>query len=625
MLNRRTLLAAGAALATSPALAAERRARAHKPAAEAGPPETPATTALGPVDTAARYALVMDFNTGATLLDKEADTQMPPSSMTKLMTAYIVYGMLKLGRLKLDQELPVSQKAWEMQGSKMFVPFPGNVRVEDLIRGMIIQSGNDACIVLAEAIAGSEDQFVTLMNAKAAELGLTNTHFATCTGWPDPTQHMSSRDIATLAGRLIRDFPEYYHFDSEKSFKYNGIDQQNRNPLVQKGIADGLKTGHTDAGGFGLVASAERSGRRVIVVVNGCTSMHQRGEEAEKLLEWSYREFENVTLVHRRRHGRTREGLAGRAADGAAGGRARPGDHHAAAMAEYRQDRGAIRAAGQRADQPGRYVGQADGQRPRRAEHGSAAARGGGRAARRPAGSRGRRAQPLCAGHLRRALTARGVFIVLEGGDGAGKGGAIVSLAAALRDDGHDVLATREPGGTQEGLQLRALLLAAEGAVWDPGAELLLMTAARVQHVTRVIAPALAVGTIVLCDRFVGSSLAYQGGGRGIPPDRILDLHRRFVSDLWPDLTVLLDVDPTVGLARSRRRLGVEAVDEGRFEALDRSFHERVRLSFLDQAKRRPLQTAVIDASRAIGTVQQDVIARVRSRLAELRETGAEA
>jgi D-alanyl-D-alanine carboxypeptidase (penicillin-binding protein 5/6) len=204
--------------------------------------------------------------------------------------------MLKLGRLQLNQELPVSEKAWRMEGSKMFVPLNGSVRVEDLIRGMIIQSGNDACIVLAEGIAGSEDQFVELMNAKAAELGLTNTHYANCTGWPDATQHMSVRDIATLAAHIIRDYPEYYHYDRETSFKYNGIEQQNRNTLVQKGIADGLKTGHTEAGGFGLVASCERGGRRIIVVVNGCTSMHQRAEEAEKLLEWAYREFENVTL-----------------------------------------------------------------------------------------------------------------------------------------------------------------------------------------------------------------------------------------------------------------------------------------------------------------------------------------
>ena len=296
-LSRRALMGSAATMAAVPALAQRRPAHGGrgKPA-DAAPTGTPAATPLGPIDTAAKYAFIMDFNTGASLLDKDADVQQPPSSMTKLMTAYIVYGMLKLGRLQLNQELPVSDKAWRMQGSKMFVPQGGSVSVEDLIRGMIIQSGNDACIVLAEAIAGSEDQFAELMNAKAHELGLTNSHFANCTGWPDSTQYMSCRDIATLASRIIRDFPEYYKYDKQTTFKYNGIDQQNRNPLVQKGLADGLKTGHTDAGGYGLVGSADRGGRRVIVVVNGLNSMHQRAEESERLLEWSFREFENVVL-----------------------------------------------------------------------------------------------------------------------------------------------------------------------------------------------------------------------------------------------------------------------------------------------------------------------------------------
>ncbi len=302
MLNRRLLLAApllpvAAVPLSAPALAQARPRVASRRVPPAPPPTgSPATTPLGPLDTAAKWAIVLDFNTGATLLDKEADTPMPPSSMTKLMTAYIVYSMLKSGRLQLTQELPVSEKAWRMQGSKMFVPLNGTVKVEDLIRGMIVQSGNDACIVLAEGIAGSEEQFVELMNARAKEMGLQAANFRNCTGWPDPEQRMSCRDIATVARRLITDFPEYYRYDSEKSFKYNNISQDNRNTLVQKGIADGLKTGHTDAGGYGLVASAQRSGRRVIVVVNGCTSMHQRGEEGERLLEWSFREFENVTL-----------------------------------------------------------------------------------------------------------------------------------------------------------------------------------------------------------------------------------------------------------------------------------------------------------------------------------------
>ncbi len=297
---RRTILAAGAvmpgAVMSGAALAAEPRRTRGGRHNESVPAGTPAATPLGPIDTAAKYALIMDYTTGATLLDKEGDAPMPPSSMTKLMTAYIVYGLLKAGRFNLTQELPVSDRAWKMQGSKMFVPQGGSVKVEDLIRGMIVQSGNDACVVLAEAVSGSEEGFADLMNQKAKELGLANSSFRNSTGWPDANQQMSCRDIANLARRLIADFPEYYKYDNEKSYKYNGIEQQNRNPLVQKGIADGLKTGHTDAGGYGLVASAQRGGRRVVVVANGMNSMKQRAEESERLLEWSFREFENVTL-----------------------------------------------------------------------------------------------------------------------------------------------------------------------------------------------------------------------------------------------------------------------------------------------------------------------------------------
>ena len=260
------------------------------------PVGSPAQTPIGPVDTTAIWAIIVDYNTDVTLLDKDADAPMVPSSMTKLMTAYLVYEQLKKGKLKLDDELLVSERAWKMGGSKMFVQVGTNVRVEDLIRGMIVQSGNDACLVLAEGISGSVEAFVEQMNIKAKELGLTSSYFKNPTGWPDPEHRMSARDIATLARRIIRDFPEYYHYDSEKTFTYNGIEQENRNPLVQKGLADGMKTGHTEEGGYGLVASALRGSRRVILVLNGMSTMRERAEESERLLEWAFREFEDVTL-----------------------------------------------------------------------------------------------------------------------------------------------------------------------------------------------------------------------------------------------------------------------------------------------------------------------------------------
>ncbi len=314
MLNRRDILMTGAALlAAAPALAKPRKAVREAPRAakkeDAAKPDDeegggdfsaasgpPAQTPLGPLDTVAQWAIIEDFNTGAVLLDKAADVEMPPSSMTKLMTAYIVYSKLKSGALHMDQMLPVSERAWRTQGSKMFVEINGTIKVEDLIRGMIIQSGNDACIVLAEGIAGSEEQFVELMNAEAKRLGLTHSVFRNATGWPDPLHHMSVRDIATLAKAMIRDFPEYYHFDSEKQYTYHGIVQYNRNPLVQKGLADGLKTGHTDAGGYGLVASAERGGRRIIMVLNGMPSKSARVQESIRLLEWSFANFENAPV-----------------------------------------------------------------------------------------------------------------------------------------------------------------------------------------------------------------------------------------------------------------------------------------------------------------------------------------
>ncbi|MBV8522609.1 MAG: D-alanyl-D-alanine carboxypeptidase [Acetobacteraceae bacterium] len=299
--GRRLFLFGGVAGCFILGRAAEARsgaAQSHhsRQAPPAEPVGTPANTPLGPINVAAKWAIVVDYTSGATLLEKNADAPMPPSSMTKIMTAYLVYSALRSGKLALTDELPVSDRAWRMGGSKMFVQVGTRVSVENLIRGMIVQSGNDACVVLAEAIAGSEEAFAEQMNKKAKELGLKDTHYSNATGWPDPELRTTCRDLVKLAGAVIRDFPEYYHYDSERTFRYNNIEQANRNPLVQKGTADGLKTGHTQEGGFGLVASSLRGGRRVILVLNGLTSSHQRAEEGDRLMEWAFRDFEDVTL-----------------------------------------------------------------------------------------------------------------------------------------------------------------------------------------------------------------------------------------------------------------------------------------------------------------------------------------
>jgi D-alanyl-D-alanine carboxypeptidase (penicillin-binding protein 5/6) len=249
------------------------------------------------IETTARYAYIIDMRTGAVLLDKNADQRMPPASMAKMMTAYMVFTYLKAGKATLDDMLPVSEKAWRTQGSKMFVPIGGRIRLEDLLRGMIIQSGNDACIVLAEGLGGSEDAFVEEMNKKAKEIGLTGSHFQNVTGLPHPEHYMTAKDLAILARHIIEDFPEYYHYDSEKEFTYNGIKQGNRNPLLYKDIgADGLKTGHTEEAGYGLTASVVRENRRIVMVLAGMQTMKDRARESETLIEWAFREFGGYTL-----------------------------------------------------------------------------------------------------------------------------------------------------------------------------------------------------------------------------------------------------------------------------------------------------------------------------------------
>ncbi|HEY3917717.1 MAG TPA: D-alanyl-D-alanine carboxypeptidase family protein [Stellaceae bacterium] len=264
--------------------------------------DAPRASAAPPtIDTAAQTAIAIDFDTGAILYDKNSDQRIEPASLSKMMTAYVVYSNLKSGRLKLDDTLPVSEKAWEKHKtneSNMFVPLGAQVKVEDLVRGMMIQSGNDACVVLAEGIAGSTDAFVDQMNQMAQKLGLKDSHFADVDGLPDPEEYMTAHDIALLGAHLIRDFPEYYHYDSEKEFTYNGIKQGNRNPLLYKddGV-DGLKTGHTDEAGYGVAISALRNGRRIVEALVGMKSMNQRSAEAEKMLDWAYREWADYKLV----------------------------------------------------------------------------------------------------------------------------------------------------------------------------------------------------------------------------------------------------------------------------------------------------------------------------------------
>lgn len=256
------------------------------------------TKAYASFESAAKQAILIDHVTGDVLYQKNADVPVHPSSMSKLMTVYMMLSKLKEGSLSLEDKFLVSEKAWRKQGSKMFVEYNSRVTVEELLRGIIVQSGNDSCIVVAEGISGSESAFAEAMNYKAQEIGLKNSHFTNSTGWPDKKHQMSVRDIAVLSQRLFQDFPEYYHYFGETAYRYNGIRQFNRNTLLNQEIGvDGLKTGHTEAGGYGIAISAERGGRRLFVVVNGLLGKNQRIAEAEKLLEYGFRNFEVVQLL----------------------------------------------------------------------------------------------------------------------------------------------------------------------------------------------------------------------------------------------------------------------------------------------------------------------------------------
>jgi D-alanyl-D-alanine carboxypeptidase (penicillin-binding protein 5/6) len=251
-------------------------------------------------DTKAKFAILMDEDSGTVIFQKDADLPMEPASMAKLMTIAVVFNEIRSERVKMTDEFFVSEHAWRTGGassggSTMFAELNSKIKVEDLVRSVIIQSGNDAAIVLAEGIAGSEGSFAAMMNELAEELGLTDSHFTNPTGLPDPDMFVTARDLADLARYLISEFPEYYHYFSEPEMEWNGIKQPNRNSLVELGIGvDGLKTGHTEAAGYGSVISTDEGGRRLVAVIHGLTSMNERTEEGRKLITWGARAFERV-------------------------------------------------------------------------------------------------------------------------------------------------------------------------------------------------------------------------------------------------------------------------------------------------------------------------------------------
>lgn len=248
-------------------------------------------------ESGAPQAILTDAATGAVLYSKNADIPVAPSSMTKLMTVYVIFDHIARGIIAPDDTVIVSEKAWKKGGSKMFLKHSERVTFEELLHGIIVQSGNDACIAAAEGIASDEAAFADIMNATAAQLGLTQSHFKNASGWPEEGHVMSVADIAELSARLIYDFPDKYPYFADKNYTHNGITQSNRNRLLHRDIGvDGLKTGHTEDGGYGIAVSAVQDGRRLVAVVNGLDSDRARIDEAEKLLQYGFRYYDNKTV-----------------------------------------------------------------------------------------------------------------------------------------------------------------------------------------------------------------------------------------------------------------------------------------------------------------------------------------
>lgn len=253
-----------------------------------------------PPQIAAKAWVLMDLTVDQPIVSHDADARVEPASLTKLMSAYLVFTALEKKSITLDQQVPVSEKAWKTGGSRMFIEPRKPVTVAELLRGMIVQSGNDATVALAELVAGSEDVFAQMMNREAQRLGMKNTNFTNASGWPDAKHYSTARDIAILASALIRDFPEYYKLYSLKDFRYNNITQQNRNRLLWLDPnVDGVKTGHTEAAGYCLVASAKRGTRRLLSVVLGARSDAQRAQESQKLLNYGFQFYDAVRVYEK--------------------------------------------------------------------------------------------------------------------------------------------------------------------------------------------------------------------------------------------------------------------------------------------------------------------------------------
>ncbi len=560
-------------------------------------------------------ALIMDADGGTPFYTKDADRRFIPASLTKLMTVYTAFELLKEGRLSLDQRLPVSArtaKEWSGKGSTMFSVANTSLSVDTLLKAIMTVSANDGCVILAQGAAGSIEGWTALMNANAQKLGMNDSHFNTPNGWMDEGRtYTSARDLATLTRALLSEHGDLYQrYFALPKFSYNNITQTNHNPILgHVEGADGLKTGFTNEAGYGFVGSAERDGRRLIMVLGGA--------EIERPAQAGGTRFHGMGLCllgrpddlcqgsagrHGRRAGRRIAACArgGRAADPCLG----------TAWARCGCGCGAALPGSGRRSHPQGPAGRRTAGRPRRCQ---------ARALRSCRDRRRARGKPVPATAERIAGTlwvtkagTRGRFIALEGGEGAGKSTQARLLAEALRGRGLDVVTTREPGGTPGAEALRTLLLD-HALNWGPRAEALLFAAARSDHVEHLIEPALASGSWVLCDRFVDSSRAYQGGAGGIGDENVLALHAIGSGGLLPDLTMLIELEPAEAASRVSERDG-DAAD--RIGARDQAYHAAVRERFAQLARQTPGRFARIDGQGSA----EEVHGRIMQTLAPLLE-----
>src|SRR3981081_3320959 len=513
----------------------------------------------GGFDGDAPTAILIEGSSGSVLFEKNADELRAPSSMLTLMTAEYVFHAVKQGEVKLTDEYRVSENAWRRGGAPaggptMFAAIHSKISVDDLLHGAIIQNGNDACMVLAEGIAGNERIFADMMTKRAREIGLTQSIFANASGLPDPGNKMTGRELAKLARFIIQTYPDFYKLFGEREFTWNKIRQQSRNPLLLSlEGADGLKTGYTKEGGYGMVASAVQNGIRLIVVINGLDDPDDRVSEAKKMLEWGFRNFEARTL------------FAAQQPVGYA--KVFGGESRSVKLASSEPIKVMVQKNGS-----DKLIARVIYTGPVRVRDRNV--------------SRRRRETLTMAEAVVKRSPGRGRFITFEGGEGSGKSTQIKLLAERLATAKLRALVTREPGGSPGAEIIRHVVLSGMGKLLGPDAETLLFAAARDDHVRTVIEPALQQGIWVLGDRFSYSHRASQGKLGQVAPAVLNAMERVTIGDLKPDLTIILDVPVEVGMRRAAARRGSGAPD--RLEAGELKVHQQMRDAYRQIAAAEP-------------------------------------